>query len=219
MSGSSSGGSRAYIKIKCDGFGEDDLRLSSLSGAEELSAAYQFDVRVLHKNHDVPLTKFLGKRVVVHVPLPTDPGDGGVLAKSGARYFAGIVAGAEYSGVDREYAVYQLNVVPHLLALNLRANCRIFQDQTVPEIAKKILAEHGLTGAKYSDEGLSGRYEKKDFVVQYRESDFHFVSRLFEQEGIYYFFKHSEAGETLTVVDSMDAHKTVPGLERMPVYE
>lgn len=219
MSSSSSGGSRAYIKVKCDGFGEDELRLSSLSGVEELSALYHFDLRVLCKNHDVPLGKFLGKKVVVHVPLPTDAGDGGVLPKSGARYFAGIVAGAEYSGVDQEYAVYQIAVSPHLLALNLRSNCRIFQDLTVPEIAKKILAEHGLTGVKYNDEGLSGRYEKKDFVVQYRESDFQFVSRLFEQEGIYYYFKHSEAGETLTVVDAMEAHKTVAGLERVPVYE
>src|SRR5262249_29851523 len=81
---------------------------------------------------------------------------------------------------------------------------RIFQQVTVPDILKRVLT--GLA-VKFD---LKGKYFERDFCVQYRESDFHFASRLMEEEGIYYYFAHTNKGHTLVIADSPAGHADMP---------
>ena len=88
--------------------------------------------------------------------------------------------------------------------LTRTADCRIFQEKTVPDIIKEVFADHPM--AVFED-GLTGDVRQREYCVQYRETDFDFVSRLMEEEGIYYYFEHSDGKHTLKLVDSDSGHK------------
>src|SRR5262249_43364141 len=77
---------------------------------------------------------------------------------------------------------------------------------SVPDILKKV-----FDGFKVNYDGIQGTFDKRDYCVQYRESDFAFASRLMEEEGIYYFFKFSESGEQLMLANSPQGHPDIPG--------
>ena len=78
---------------------------------------------------------------------------------------------------------------------------------TVPDVIKQLFREHGLTDF---DEALSGNYRTWEYLVQYRETAFNFISRMMEQEGMYYFFKHEDGKHTLVLADSYSAHRSEP---------
>ena len=85
---------------------------------------------------------------------------------------------------DRRYGVYRAELRPWLWFLTRTSDCRIFQHKTVPDIVKEIFREQGFTDFK---DALTSSYREWDYCVQYRETDFNFVSRLLEQEGAYYY--------------------------------
>lgn len=216
----SSTATRQQIEVSCTGFGASDLAMRAMNGHDELSRMFRLEVEVLHKEHDVDFNRFLGKSVTVTVPTKYAPGKTrAAIPVAKNRYFNGLVVRAEYGGSEGRRAAYRLTLAPRLWSLTLKSNCRIFQKKSVKDILKAILAEHGISGQDYDDSGLSGNYEKKEFLVQYRETDFNFVSRVMEQEGIYYFFKHRNGGHTMCVMDAKGAHKEVPGLEKIPFMQ
>ena len=96
---------------------------------------------------------------------------------------------------------------PWLWFLTRTADCRIFQEMNVPDIVKQVFGDHGIADFKFE---LTGTYRKWTYCVQYRETDFNFVSRLMEQEGIYYYFKHIDGHDTLVLTDSYSGHAPVP---------
>ena len=82
----------------------------------------------------------------------------------------------------------------------------------MPEILKEIFDQHSsVADVKFE---LTESYTPWVYCVQYRESDFDFVSRLMENEGIYYFFKHHEGRHTLVIADSFSAHRARDGRTR-----
>src|SRR5262249_27126055 len=110
---------------------------------------------------------------------------------------------------------YRLTVHPWLWFLTRTADCRIFQEKTVPDIIKEIFADHSV--AIFEDH-LTAAYGKREYCVQYRETDFNFVSRLMEEEGIYYYLDHEEGGHVLTLVDPKAAHKPLENAATIPYY-
>ena len=104
---------------------------------------------------------------------------------------------------------------PWLWFLTRTADCRIFQEMAVPEIIKQVFRDHGFTDF---EEALSGDYRRWTYCVQYRETDFNFVSRLMEQEGIYYYFKHESNRHMLVLSDSVSSHDPFPGYEKIPYF-
>jgi type VI secretion system secreted protein VgrG len=128
------------------------------------------------------------------------------------RYFHAIVRRFAQGPEDNRVRSYQLEAVPWLWMLTQTSDCRIFQDKTVPEIIKQIFSDLGFSDFK--DE-LTGDYKKWDYCVQYRETDFNFISRLMEHEGIFYFFKHEKSKHTLVLADAPDAHKPAPTAENV----
>ena len=190
--------------------GSDVLLLNQLSGTEGLSQLFRFDLALLsEKKHDIDLNKIVGQAVTVRLQLQA----------GGERYFNGVVSSFAQTAVgraasDETFSSYRATVVPWLWLLTRTANCRIFQDMTVPDIIKKIFGEYGFGGLV--EDKLTATYPAWAYCVQYRETAFNFVSRLMEQEGIYYYFAHENGKHMLVLCDSAGAHKPFPGHEAIP---
>src|SRR5439155_3673635 len=133
----------------------------------------------LSENSNISFDSIVGQRVTIRVYL-SDGSD---------RYFNGFVSRFSQAGSDERFTHYNAEVVPWLWFLTRTADCRIFQNMTIPDIITKIFKDLGFSDVKNV---LQGSFEPRDYCVQYRETDFNFVSRLMEQYGIFYFFEHEE---------------------------
>src|SRR3982751_1071343 len=180
-----------------------DLLFESMTCSAGLSSLGETQLHLLSAKPDLKPDALLGKPVTVTVQLRND-------AK---RHFNGFVSrfGA---GVHRgRYFAYQATVSPWLWFLTRTSDCRIFQDQTVPEIVKKVFEDHGVANFEFK---TFRTYRKWVYCVQYRESDYNFVARLLEHEGIYWYFEHSDGKHKLILVDSQSAHDAAPTCESLP---
>jgi type VI secretion system secreted protein VgrG len=184
--------------------GEDVLLFHRMTAREELSRLSEFQIALLSEQGDIDLDKILGKSVTVKLELPDDK----------TRYFNGYVTRFAQVSMHGRYHLYQATVRPWLWFLTRTANCRIFQDMTVPDIIKQIFDDHPQIADVKKD--LTGNYRKWEYCVQYRETDFNFVSRLMEQEGIYFYFKHVDGRHTLILADSYSAHSPFEGYAKIP---
>ncbi len=186
--------------------GEDVLLLRSLSYSEALGSLFEMQLELLSEEKAIKFEDIVGKNVTARLSLP----DGKV------RYFNGYVSRFYQAGQERRLANYIATVVPWLWFLTQTSDCRIFQEKTVPDIIKEVLGDYGFTADL--DDRLSGNYRKWEYCVQYRETAFNFVSRLMQQEGIYYFFEHEDGKHTLVLVDSPAAHLPYSGYGEVPFY-
>ena len=175
--------------------GKDVLFLVGFSGNEAISQLFGFQLDLL-ANHDttVAFDHLLGQPITVTLQTP----DGG------KRYFNGICSRFSQGARDEHFTAYRMEVVPKFWLLTRAAQSRTFQQLSVPDILKKV-----LSGLDVSYE-LQGTYKPRDYCVQYRETDFNFASRLMEEEGIYYFFKHEDGSHTLVLADSAQGHPDMP---------
>lgn len=183
--------------------GKDALLISEIAAQEEISELYSFDIKLLSEKSKNPKKvspqDIIGKAVCVVLRLPS----------GGQRFFHGVVNRFGYTGEDQRTFRYQMQIVPWAWLLTRTSDCRIFQDKTVPEIVKAVfddLKKNFPNLVNYEDKTNSGRYKKIDYCAQYRETDHQFASRLMEQEGIFYFFKHERNKHTLIFSDSPDAY-------------
>jgi len=185
--------------------GPGPLLFYSMSGREALGQPFVYEVDLLSTDANIDLSQLLGQPASVALEL----NDGTI------RYFHGIVTHFAITGEHGRFVRYRAILRPWLWLLSNRVNSRIFQNKTVPDVLKILFREYGFTDFK---ELLSSEYRSWEFLVQYRESDLNFVSRLMEQEGIYYFFKHEEGKHTLILSDSYPAHGPAPTNEELPYY-
>ena len=180
-----------------------DLLFHRMSGREDISHLFEYQIDLLSARSDISLDEIMGKNVTVKLELPDNS----------TRYFNGFVTRFTQMGTHGRYYAYHATVRPWLWFLTRTADCRIFQKMSVPKIVEKVLNEHSVVDVKFE---LSGSYPDWDYCVQYRETDFNFVSRLMEQEGIYYFFKHEDKRHVMVVADSYTAHAASAGYEQIP---
>ena len=191
--------------------GADVLLLESFAGAEEMSRPFRFEATMLadtalNKHLQVSADKLVGKKMTISVEL--GPGK--------QRFFSALVKRFSVTGRDERFFHYRVELVPWLSLLEMRSNCRFFQNMTVPEILDKVFDEAGFKHlVRFSP---SRSYTKWDYCAQYRESDFHFISRLMEQEGIFYYFEHPQEAksdpngyEHLLVLLDAPNYKDCPG--------
>jgi type VI secretion system secreted protein VgrG len=181
----------------------DVLLFHGMHGREELSRLFEYQLDLLSPKKDVNIDDILGKNVTVKLALPDD----------NTRYFNGYVTRFAQSGVYGRYHRYSAVVRPWLWFLTRTADCRIFQEMTVPDIVKKVFSDHGTADFTFE---LTGTYRKWTYCVQYRETDFNFISRLLEQEGIYYYVRHTDGHNTVVFTDSTSKHVATPGYEQLP---
>ncbi|WP_140629099.1 type VI secretion system Vgr family protein [Methylibium rhizosphaerae] len=184
--------------------GADVLLFRSMSATEEMGRLFEYQIEVLSKKNDVNPDEILGKNVTVKLELA----EGG-----GPRCFDGYVTRFGLVGVTGRYFRYRFTARPWLWLLTRTSDCRIFQKKKVPDIVKEIFDKYP---AAAFENRLTGSYSEWDYCVQYRETDFNFVSRLMEHEGIYYFFEHKDGKHTLVLADSPSAHSPFEGYGSVP---
>jgi type VI secretion system secreted protein VgrG len=186
--------------------GEDVLLLRSMQFTESLGRPFQAKLDLFSENHSVDFSAIVGQNLTVRLEQ----------AGGTPRYFNGFVSRFEQGSGAGLLAHYRATVVPWLWFLTRTANCRIFQETSVPDIVKQVFQERGFTDV--IDE-LSGSYPQWEYCVQYRETDFNFVSRLMEQEGIYYFFRHENGKHSIVLADWPGAHQPFPGYESIGYHD
>ena len=181
--------------------GDDVLLLRSMSATEQMSRPFKYDLELLSEDAAIHAEDLIGQNVTVRLETRAEP-----------RFFNGFVSRfVQLDGVDA-LARYRATLVPWLWFLTRTADCRIFQNMTVPDIVKQVFRDHELTDF---EDRLAGTYRTWVNCVQYRETDFNFVSRLMEQEGISYFFTHENGLHKLVLCDAPDAHESYPGYDEI----
>ena len=206
-----------FLTIKAPPLHENELLLERFSGAEELSVPFQFRLSLLSPNISLDLKNMLRKPVTVGVTLgdATQRHFHGVFRSLKHAKDGGDVLGEQGSPgapKTRELVQYEGILVPKLWFLSLDSNCRIFQNKTVPDIVENILTEAGITDFQFSSQTRdTTRYPPREYCVQYRESSLNFISRLLEEEGIFYYFSHTETKHTLIFADNSSISAKCPG--------
>jgi type VI secretion system secreted protein VgrG len=185
--------------------GKDVLLLKSMHGVEAMSQPFRWSLDLLSEKNDIEPDDILGKTVTIGMDLPNGK----------SRYFHGYVTEFSLGGWSQKYNQYRAIVRPWYWLLTRTADCKIFQEKTVPQIFEEVVKQYGFTDYQLK---LSGTYEPWEYCVQYRETDFNFLSRLLEQEGIYYFFLHEADKHTMVLADAPSQHTKLPGYEKVPYY-
>lgn len=186
--------------------GEKNLVLKSLHGVETISELFEFRVVFQSENDSLDQEKALGTSFTVTIKADKEE-----------RHINGIVAefsqGATKSSTGPDLTEYTAILRPKLWYLTLDCNCLMFQKKKAIDIIKKVLKDGGVT--EIDDKTKSRGRVEREYCVQYAESSFNFVSRLMEDEGIFYYFEHSDGKHTMVLADSSSAHKPISGPKKI----
>jgi type VI secretion system secreted protein VgrG len=185
-----------YI-FKAGSYTGDKLRVVRFFGTEGISELFHFSVDLASTDGEVDFEKIVGQPALLTIH-----------GEKGKRYINGLVNLFEQVGKDGKWTLYRAGIVPAAWTLSQRATCRIFQNQSVPDIIKKVLTEAGIA----SDQlrlSFKKSYNPREYCVQYRESDLSFVTRLMEQNGIFYFFEHAADKHVMVLGDDPVVHVAI----------
>jgi type VI secretion system secreted protein VgrG len=178
--------------------GGDAVVLERMSGSEALGRLFEFSVDLLSTKEDLDLTAAVGKGLTVAMTMGDDP----------PRFFNGVVTRFSQVAWTGERFRYRAEIRPWLWLLSRHSDSRIFQNKTIPDVLAEIFEQHGLSGA-VDDKTLDAKnYKPHEYLVQYNETDFNFVSRLMEQAGISYYFEHHADNHTMVLFDGLISGKT-----------
>jgi type VI secretion system secreted protein VgrG len=175
--------------------GKDKLVVTRFEGSEGLSELFEYRLEVVSDDNDVDFDRILGTKCGLEIQSHHE----GV-----KRNFGGVLVEAQWIGRDQDLRYYRLVLRPWFWLLTRTTTCKIYDHKTVPQILSAVLGERGFV---QFEQRLSESYPQLEYCVQYRESDFAFMSRLMEEYGIYYYFEHSESDHKLIMVDASSAHE------------
>jgi len=209
--------------------GKDTLVLTRFDGVEGLSELFEYRIEAVSLQEDIDFDKAIGQNCSLTLKtygsggasggppaafnnsassssLPSMPGMGGSSGGS-ERHFSGVLVEAQWLGMKDVYYAYRLVLRPQLWLLSRTADCRIFSHKKAPDIIRDVLNEFGIDN-KFA---LQGNFPELEYCVQYRETYLAFLSRLMEQHGIYYFFKHTTDKHTMWLANGKSSHEPIPG--------
>jgi type VI secretion system secreted protein VgrG len=184
--------------------GSNVLLVSDMHMTEELGRLFAIDLELL-STENIKFEDLIGQNVTIRLNLVGEK----------KRYFNGYVSSISQGLDEGRFAKYNATVHPWLWFLTRTTDCRIFQNKTVPEIIKEVFKDFDY--GTFED-NTTATYRKCDYCVQYRETDFNFISRLMENEGIYYYHKHEDGKHILMLVDDPHIHENIPDYEKIPFY-
>ena len=186
------------------GWPEDAFSVVKFKGTEGISRLYEFDVTLASDDPDIDLKEVLQNpaTLTIHGSDQTFP-------------IHGILAQFEQLHEVKGNYFYRALLVPRLWQADLYHENQLFLDKSVPDIIAEILRQTGLTTQDYELK-LTKKYPRWEYICQFRETDFDFVSRWMEREGIYYFFEQGEQNEKLIITDNSTVHKDIAGLTTIP---
>jgi type VI secretion system secreted protein VgrG len=184
--------------------GEDVLLVYSFIGYEAISRPFRYVLELVadvmnNMPRKVEPHTLVGQMFTLNVTLED----------FGSKSITGFCESFSTGAVDDEFAHYTAVLVPWFSFLNLNSNIRFFQKQTVPQIVAKVISDAGYS-SKFQD-STTKEYTSWDYCTQYRETDFAFISRILEAEGIYYYFAPDEQeGHKLVIADATSCYNELP---------
>ncbi len=182
--------------------GKDVLLLAGFTGHEAISRLFSFHLDLLSEQGPIEFAEIIGKNVTISVTQSDNT----------PRYFNGMVSHFGQSGSDADFTHYQMEVVPWTWMLTRYADCKIFHNKKVQDIIKQVFNDRGFPDYKFT---LNGSYSPMEYCVQYRETDFNFISRLMEQNGIFYFFQHEKESTPWSLPTPPAPMRRAPGRRKL----
>jgi type VI secretion system secreted protein VgrG len=175
--------------------GPNALLIRAFHGHEAVSELFAVDLELASEDFNIPAARLVSQPATVRI----------LCNKADERCINGYINRFTLVPSPDRLARYRARLVPALWFLTRTTNCAIFQNKTTPEIVESIFRSYGITNYKMQ---LRGKYTAREYCVQYRETAFDFIARLMEEEGICYFFEHTDKIHTVILVDNPSAHKT-----------
>ena len=173
---------------------KDELLLTSIEGIESISELFEFEIQVLSKNHDLKAEQLIGKTATVTIQNDIK------------RKFNGYISRFVYGEVKADnLRSYQLTMVPWLWFLTKTNQHRIFQEKNTKDIVTQVFSDLGFNDFDFR---ATGNPNPREYCVQHNESDFDFISRLLEEDGIAYYFEHSNDKHMMHIVDAQNAYSS-----------
>ncbi len=204
--------------FRCRGFREDTLRVFRFRGRESISQPFEFTIELVSDARSLDLQSPIGQSACL--TLLGRRADG----RRYHRYVHGVIERFVQTSAGVRHSRYRATLVPALKSLHYRRTSRIFQEQTIVEVARRVLTDGRISGDRVQTY-LQSTYGNRNYCVQYQESDLNFISRLWEEEGLFYFFEHTESQEILNLGDGRHAfgllthYPSVQLRERLHLYE
>lgn len=186
---------------------DETILFRQLQGKESLSSLYYYEVELLSPNPALDLDALLATSMSVQIQAQ----------QAQSRQISGVVTEAEFIGresLTTRYYIYKFTLRPWLWYLTQTRDCRIYQEQTAVQIIQKILDKYPFQ----VDWRLLDSYRQWQYCVQFEESDFDFISRLMEKEGIYYWFEQRDQEHRLVLADHRGAHRAIANQETVRYY-
>lgn len=197
--------STRHVRMECAALG-DTAVFMRMSTTEELGRMSEFQLAFLSPSNDIDPADVLGQTLSVTLDYPA----------GGERQFNGIVTTLRLivpgDTTHNRMARYEAVVHPRLWLLTQSSHRRFFYQKTVPQIVSAVFEPFDIDFRN----ACSASYPALDHCVQYRETDFDFVSRLLEREGIHYFFEYAGGKHTLVLADSNSEHRPIAQYETIP---
>ncbi|MCP4248518.1 MAG: type VI secretion system tip protein VgrG, partial [bacterium] len=165
--------SKAQLVLEIGEGGPDQFLVLRYRGSEGLGQLYRFEIETVTTEENVEFDSIVGQ-----------PATFSINTDFGPRYFHGMVGRFELTGETTDQAYYRVELVPTLWQLTHRYNSRIFQEKTVPDIIADVLTKGGIASDRVKTDGLARTYNPREYCTQYRETDYNFICRLMEEEGI-----------------------------------
>ncbi len=178
------------------------LLVNRVHATEALGRPFQYDLDLFSPDAGLDLDALAGDKMTIEIAT-----------SEGSRYFNGYVAEIAQGAAAGRYTRYHATLRPFFWLLTRASDSRIYKKSTVPDIIKEAIGRLGV--GDVNDKGLQNGYLAREYVVQYRETYFDFLSRLMEEEGIYYWFEHDKDQHVMMLGDDRAAHKTVSGYEKL----
>jgi len=181
--------------------GEDKLLVQRFRINEQLGRLFQIELSLASEDDNINADDLIGQSVTITLDLD-DTGEK-------TRHFNGFVTRFGMEDATGQLPEYSMTVEPFIWFLGKTSDCRIWQGEKVPDIVQELIKQYGFNHFKLS---LFETYTTREYCVQYRETALNYVSRLMEEEGIYYFFTHADGSHTMVLADSPSSHTNVATL-------
>ena len=185
----------------------EQLKFRGMHGAESLSQLFELEVELVSESYTLDMKSLLGKPLTLEIEI----------ASSTPRYLSGHITRCVLVGRENNtsrYTIYRATVRPWLWYLTQTSDNKIFQNKNVPDVIREVLKDYSYP----VEFKLMDTYRNWEYCVQYQETDYAFICRLMEHEGIYFWFKHDNGKHTLVLSDDVTQHEPVSDYEQIPYY-
>jgi type VI secretion system secreted protein VgrG len=190
------------FKLKIGALSPDKFRVLEFTQSEAMSECFRLHIEAGSEDPDVPYADMVGKDA--HLTVAGDD--------FAVKHHGVVTAFNQYPDASENFGaesyLYEIAIEPRLKLLAYTHRSRIFLKKSFKEIVEEVLTGGGLAADDF-DLKVKGSPRKREYTVQYNETDLDFLSRLLEDEGFYYWFDHTGDKEKLIIADSVEGVATI----------